>query len=379
MLITEQTRRRLQILIDQHRIWKQDVLKFCAQYSGDLSADFELEDAQGVLSNLTVAQKAERAIEERFRALLHDMNEILEPLFHSQSTLSQAISKLAAVSADPPTIFQCVLLTDPWLQELPFEGLTMFDQSDHVRVSRDFSIQLLHKRYIASSSPSVSVSASNIKYINDPWGDENTTTSNKSLISNIIADATSKNAAPGGGKWGRLRNPSQGQISAEDVVFAIDPISSNNKSMLGLISFSLGRFGSLLSPAEVAVANLEKLQIFVNIDGAHNDNSYRRQNSMDVVKPASEIALESSLCSNAVLSLCGANSILCQTWTVPYTSQHRWFSSMLTNWTTKKENILVATDKSGAVEVEGGRSKVKKWVRLSRAVFGVPDVVYLET
>lgn len=383
MVLTEADRRKLQVLLDQQRHWKTDVLKFCAQYCEEIKAGSDLDDAAPTPQLMTVVQKAERALDERLRALLDDLQALMLPLLGPSTPLGTALSA-AQVAGQPQ---QCVLLLDAWLQALPWEGIDLFDNLEAAK-SRDFSLHFLHHRLriptagaaaagAAGASaviPPAVVNASQMKIISDPWQDDGPQASAGSITAALKDSLVS---TPGGAKWTNLRLPERGQLGVDDFLLVFDSsANSANKTAMGLFGLSLGRLGSILLPGELSVANLERLQVLVCMDHAHNDSSFRRQNSIDVLKSANEVFLESPLALSAIASLSGAGCIVSHSWGTPYQAQKRFVGSLLAAWTTKKESISAAVHDGRQVLRDGEKVKVKRWICLARVVIGTPAVNY---
>lgn len=371
----------MRILVEQHRQWREDVTKFSSQFGFDLSEDAILDNRQqaGDLPPGTVAQKAERALEERMRALLEDLEMIVSPLLGPQTVLGNAL--LSLPSAQSPNQQQLFLVVDSFLQTLPWEGLAIFDK-ESLAICREFSIHFLHHRLAANSSlsPSSTISAASVKYVADPWQDEEkSTVAVKSIgqcLKSLLAGQQG-GGLPGGSKWSLLKSPENGLLCAEDFLLAFQSSSvagSSSKVPLALLSFSLGRLGSLLSASDISPANLGSLAVFIMLDSSHNDISYRRQVSLDVLKSPQDMELEAPLFMAALLSLAGAGCLVQQMWSTPYPSQRRWVATALPGWTKEGQSLGAALKRTGYSPLP-----VKKWIRLATVVTGLGGQFYQET
>ncbi len=104
----------------------------------------------------------------------------------------------------------------------------------------------------------------------------------------------------------------------EDYLLAFDSnncLAAVKPPHLSLLAASLGHFGNFWPPVELCTTNLERLRLLVLLDRAHNDASYRRQNSADVQKTSGEIELEKSpLVVAALFSLARVSSLALQQW-----------------------------------------------------------------
>lgn len=374
------------MLLEQHRVWRQDALKFSAQFCEDFGADADLDDATPIatggsaIPNLSTVRKAERALEERARALIADLQSLLDPLIGPRTPLGTAIAaaqQAAAQPSAPPLSF--VLFVDAWLQSLPFEGLDLFDESANSFVSRDFSLHLLRHRQrtvAAYSSGSAIITANNMRVLCDPWSDDMSVSDKPNTTSAV---RSSIQAAAGGAKWSSLRD--QGLVSVGDVLLTLDASNTAiNRAPLGLFAFSFGRLGSLLSPADLSTANLERLLLLLSIDHSHNDTSFRRQNSIDVLKQPQELFHESPLAFTALASLCGAACVVSHAWSTPQHAQRRLVGALLQNWTVKKASLGMSLQHSSMhAKSDGAVQRVKKWIRMSRQTHGIATIQYHDT
>lgn len=374
--------RKVRILVEQHRQWREDVTKFASQFGFELSEEAILDNRQqaGDLPPGTVSQKAERALEERMRALLEDLEMIVSPLLGPQSVLGNAL--LSQSSAQSPNQQQLFLVVDSFLQTLPWEGLAIFDK-ESLAISREFSLHFLHHRLLANSSFSSSsaISAASVKYVADPWQDEEkSAVAVKSIgqsLRSLLAAQQGGAGLPGGSKWSLLKSPENGLLCAEDFLLAFQSssmASGSNKVPLALLSFSLGRLGSLLSASDVSPANLDRLAVFIVLDSSHNDISYRRQVSLDVLKSPQDMELEAPLIMAALLSLAGVGCLVQQMWSTPYPSQRRWIATVLPGWTKEGQSLGAALKRTAFYPVP-----VKKWIRLATVVTGLGGQFYQET
>ena len=123
----ERERRLLLTLVQQRG--KEDASKFVAVYGENVSSD---QDLAGVESKQTgKLGKVERALEERLRALLADLELLLMPLLGSGSRVHSLLSSLCAPElgddgeplAAQPAPLSLLTLLDSSLQDLPWEGL----------------------------------------------------------------------------------------------------------------------------------------------------------------------------------------------------------------------------------------------------------------
>lgn len=220
MEFTEQSRRTLQTLLQQHEHWLHESTRFITTYNDSATTDIDLDHttSKHQYKNLI---KAERALDEQLRALLCDLEQLLAPLLGPQSRAYMHILTLLGITSttsttndtagtsnsttaptatatttptiDSKSIFGILkyrnaslqLFLDPSLQSLPWEGLAICE-SLQGKVARDFSLHMFAHRMNSSSSGSTAaasttntttptVSASGFKYIVDPLQDDNYT------------------------------------------------------------------------------------------------------------------------------------------------------------------------------------------------------------
>jgi hypothetical protein len=220
MMLSEAYRRSVQTILAQHKAWLAESSKFVITYGTTATTDCDLE---GTTSNFESKsyRKAERALEEKLRALVADIELVTAPLLGPESKvygLMQALLGAAATTAAPvptapiaspapapanasaaaavgaagstipaPGVLKeanasLQLLLDPTLQSLPWEA-TQIAGLFNGRVCRDFSLHMLGHRLqtlapttaapaTTAASPVVNVTASALKYIVDPMQED---------------------------------------------------------------------------------------------------------------------------------------------------------------------------------------------------------------
>lgn len=199
MVLAEASRRSLQIILAQHKAWLAESSKFVITYGTAATTDCDLE---GTTSNFESKnyRKAERALEEKLRALVADLELVMAPLVGPDSRVYALLQALltspapttipAPAAADavtegitpeaptptaaalkallatlpppgPPVPNPGVLrdanaslqlLVDPTLQTLPWEA-TQVARLFNGRVCRDFSLHMLGHRMATLSPP----------------------------------------------------------------------------------------------------------------------------------------------------------------------------------------------------------------------------------
>ena len=224
----------------------------------------------------------------------------------------------------------------------------------------------------------------------------------------MASKAANSSAVPGGNKWKKLGK--NGFLSAEDFVqFADNSTTSNNdqrdkaKTPVSLFTYCLGRFGGLLLPKDVSTVNLERLLFVACMDQSHNDTSYRRLNSTDVLKRPSEVKNEASLRMTAIMSLCGVGSMVVNLWSTPIIAQNRFVKNLWSSWTEPQKKakvvsalhlvncneMMIAAIKlnqnagnkaaTSSLSTPEPAKRVKRWIRYARVLVGIPNVTYADS
>lgn len=459
--LSEANRRLLLTLTAQHTLWREDTTKFISKYGDCLAANGDLEGVESQHSDVKI-RKTEAALEERLRALLSDMETVVEEVlgpastcyrfltehFHGcfppialpstlKETFSEKRDEMPAESSSPsssprpgsaknailkkgsisprsteikpkssspprpgsakpgkstpsksgslsgrtsaksrreektkedqPTLLplpSAILLIDPTLQSLPWEGLPVIEQYFAGKTCRDFSIHMHGHRLVAlqgslsqpqtvskdgketgtGTNPNGSnVSASFVRVLADPFDDDQGSVAlgyERDGIRNIVdriagstivpegqsIRASFKGMVAVGGKWSHMVGGEAYLAAGEKVVPANlslqDWIAACNKkpSVVGkgdtplgsgcILAYAPGRLSALLNPRDVVSLNMESLALLFIADQSQNDSSYRRQNSSDNMKQYEEIALEQPLDVATLLSLAGVGSLV---------------------------------------------------------------------
>jgi hypothetical protein len=88
----EEERRLLITLSVQHAVWCEDVSRFIAKYGDCLSANADVEGAESAHPESRV-RKTEQALEERLRALLSDMEGVVDRVLGPKSECAEFLSE----------------------------------------------------------------------------------------------------------------------------------------------------------------------------------------------------------------------------------------------------------------------------------------------
>lgn len=410
-VLSESQRRQLQVLLEQFATWEADAQKFIAIYGESLQEQDDLEPLPNTISmgsNRSTAQKAERALDETFRALAADLNTIFQPLFHPET--SAAARFIQKIPFTEQTSWAVQSYLDVRLQQLPWETLNLWEQqtqaSTQGKFIRDFSLHMLGQRLqtlLAQLNPSLtvstlattapgtappagvidaasgqfagcSVSASSMRYFIDPYEEDRGNKANhRTGLRESFAQWLTASPSPGNGmglqKWQPLLRNNRALVSLEDFLLQVDasglvsstlassavapaggkgaPATATGGSggVVSVLGCCLGRLGSLLAPMDMAMMNLERVRLWMTIDRMHNEASFRRQNSSDVLKSTREVEVEqASVLTTALLSLAGVPSLAMTQWSVPISTQQRVLQRMCREWT----NPAAATTVGGA-------------------------------
>jgi hypothetical protein len=380
MDLTEQKQRTLQQLIQQQHEWQQDMGKFLAVYGEHLS-DVNEDAEESTSRHLLPSQKYERALEERFRAIVQDFEHLFQELLGRDSKYERYLVENLIQTTDKPTLN---LMVSPALQMLPWESLILLDEKFEGKVCRDFSFHLMcHRLQHNISNSGNIVSGPGIKLLVDPWKEDNQldSSANTHERSNLTefwrsAMQTVRSPTTTTSKWQNLREV-KGVLSAEDFTLSFDSsgaiVANHNKNHTLLVN-CFGRLGSIFPPKLIASMNLPKLGLIAFWEGAHCENSFRRQNSTDILKTKDELELEEGIHMCVLLSLAGASTLVTTLWPSPIKFQHRFAQSMLKSFTDPKKERIVS---SVANVTEG--VKLKKWIKFSKVVYGIGAMVYSDT
>ena len=177
--------------MQQHKSWVAESTKFIATYGESAPTDCDLEGTTSKYESKNL-RKAERALEEKLRALVADMESLLAPLLGPTSRVHGLLQVLTMGAEGAAPVLKegsssLLMLIDPTLQQLPWEALQITVPFSG-RVSRDFSLHMTHHRLqtlTAAAVPAttgaanvaaaptagsavINVSASAVRYVADP-------------------------------------------------------------------------------------------------------------------------------------------------------------------------------------------------------------------
>jgi hypothetical protein len=392
MELTEENRRLLQTVLEQQKIWQLDVSKFMALNGDNYFDNDDLDDPTDAAADKSVHQKSERALDERFKALVADLETVFAPLVGKGSATYKFISEFLIAKGSSSNQWNITLLLDASLQNLPWEALPFVDDFFHLKSCRDYSLQMISHRIQTlippGSQPNNTVSfvnSSTIKYVVDPLQEDSGSKLNgkeRKSVTEIWKMICQK--LGGGSKWSKLRSQN-GLLSLEDFLLCLDNSGSKSpNSYVNLFACCLGRFGSILSPKDISIMNLEKIQFLCCVDNSYNDVSYRRQNSYDVLKNVRDIELENGLQMSALLSLAGVNSLLINFWSIPLVSQNRFINNFWKAFTSKEKLFSAVSSSDRAISAldqvqsstPSNNRKQKAWISFSRILYGIPSFSY---
>ena len=91
MALSESQRRLMLTLTAQHTQWCEDVSKFMGRYGDCITSNGDIEGIESIHSDIKV-KKTEAALEERLRALLHDMNSLVDETLGPKSECGQFLA-----------------------------------------------------------------------------------------------------------------------------------------------------------------------------------------------------------------------------------------------------------------------------------------------
>ena len=102
MEFTEQSRRTLQTLLQQHEHWLHESTRFITTYNDTATTDIDLDQTTSKYQYKNLI-KAERALDEQLRALLCDLEQLLAPLLGPQSRAYMHILTLLGITSTTST------------------------------------------------------------------------------------------------------------------------------------------------------------------------------------------------------------------------------------------------------------------------------------
>ncbi|XP_078492369.1 cilia- and flagella-associated protein 46 isoform X3 [Ciona intestinalis] len=356
-------------MMDQHSDFQQRLMSFLLQSEYQRS---QLAMRQKMLQQLsksaTVISISETALEEQameemklqeeFGDILNDMEKYVEPLsWHIKTKLLQPIIEQANqhLSTGQPlselTPEMIIILAGPTLMQLPLEALKCL-QTPHVdSVTRDFSLQMLHRRWFVDPEEAAAAAE---KKRNDLKTAPKTPKGGK--------DAGKKGVATPAAKIVPLNRelpPDCASIDTHSFHYIVDPSNECSETeqyrpaqvfqqllqMYGqtftprwnglfgtevfpsvgqweemvnncsaFIFYGMERFIAQLPPAKVAALNLDECQLALLIDKSQTNKSFRHQSKVDVDKTNTLLSIEKPLQTAMLLSLSGANCVCLNQW-----------------------------------------------------------------
>jgi len=401
----ESSRRTIQLLKQQHAAWVEDVTRFTAQFSENFTPEMDEEidilnsttsphvdnskklthtERLELIDSLQGLRRTEHALTERLKALLCDMERLFASLLGSDSITYKMLKHL---SVTQPESTPLVLLIDPILQELPWEGLDICNVWKG-GVCRDFSLHLYeHRLRCVSKRGSVMqtvngvcpvVHSSAVQCVVDPQHEDKGCKLGKFTRDSIkTVFEGMRNNIPGGGRWDLVesigamtlqdwvtlsqkhqstltKRPASASALAKQTSKDAKPKEDGSTAYLSSTLFftAPGRFGSALIPRDLSVVNLESIGFAFISDLVYNDISHRQQTATDIQKKEIEIKSEHPLHMAALLSLTGVCSIVNQQWSISFTAQQRFLSNFWDQFTRRHTSLLKAVGSCNYIEVK---------------------------
>jgi hypothetical protein len=297
-----------------------------------------------------------------------------------------------------------LLLVDQLLQELPFEGLDALGRYKG-RVFRDYSVHMLGHRQKSSSAGAGAVKASAVRAVIDTYHEDTRAAdpSFKSVpMTDLFAQMTESGskgpliAPKAGDKWRGLSVGGASGISLQDWISATSGAASDGTV---LYVHCPGKLASIWSPNDISLMNLENISLAVVLDNGFNDLSYRRQNVVDNKKSQLELVNDDSFRISALLSLCGARSVVSTLWSTSFSSQVLFTTNFWNKFTADKNTLIDAVitgtnstkvplqeelSKSGSKSPSKNptpnqsvlNDSIKLWIKMSKAMYGLHSITY---
>lgn len=342
-------------LKSRHIAWMAKVQRMVTMFSESLTSDHDIA-GDGFQYSDSRLESQERSIESTLTTLISEFQALFYSVLCSGSRIGCYFQEIEENDS-------CVLLLDPILQDLPWEGLPYFGIFNG-RVYRDYSIHFMRHR---ASRAVASLPCTAVKVCIDSFNED----PGPQGIRQSFDDLKKKQS--GLTKSQHLCDPTT-PLSILDWI----KISEIKDKPSGLFLHILGRLGSVLSPRELASLNYEMIAAAVVVDQGHTFTSFRRQESADNLKLSSDILCENSVNINALLSLSGVGTVIAQHWTTSISSQKRFVDSFWCSALGQKTDALSSF--SSALKVnndsDGNTRSLKKWVNLARVFYGSPSIKF---
>ncbi|CEG36651.1 uncharacterized protein PHALS_03322 [Plasmopara halstedii] len=253
----------------------------------------------------TKGNQGEDVLEAEFAAIISDTIGLLNPLWEHSAMKMELADNLAGNTL--------ILLLDQAFACLPMEALPVFDPAD--AIARDFSIQILHQRLLASKKQSLR--PDEIRVIVDPYKEDSGTPTGKTITSVVKLVADGWKDAVGHGQIPSMSDWQQTLVA---------------RLGGGLLYVGPNRvLGSWLPLQYVAGMNVaHTCQVLLLLDQAENVKSARRQSKIDILKPTWEKEIETDPYARALLlTLCGVNTLSINQWATTFDGNRRLASGLL--------------------------------------------------
>nr|CAB3230219.1 tetratricopeptide repeat protein 40 [Phallusia mammillata] len=359
---------RFEELIEKHGDYQQRLMSFLLQSEYQRT---QLAMRQKMLQQLskgaaevTISETAleeqameEMKIQEEFSEILSGMESYLEgitselksKLINAVDGQAQQLLQSGQSLSDLPQEL-VILLAGPHLMQLPLEALETL-QTPHIdAISRDFSLQLLHRRWFVdpeeaalaadkkkndakippktpkagkdtgkkASTPAakmvplnrelppgcLSIDTHSVHYIIDPHTDCSETEQYRpAQIFKQLMQLYGQSFTPRwSGIFGPESFPSVGQWET-----MLNDCSA-------FIFYGMERFIAQFPPSKLVALNLDDCQLALLIDKSQTNKSFRNQSKVDVDKTNTLLSIEKPIQTAMLLSLCGANCVCLNQW-----------------------------------------------------------------
>ena len=301
-------------LIEQFENWKKRITQFLLRFGprNGPSGDREHLGERTAETNDT--------FEQEFSQLCGQLEDLLAPALKTPM--------ITAVLAEEGVEY-VVLLPDWRIADLPLEGMKMFQalKVDNVIgskpcIGRDFSIHMIGHRLNSYALLGGQASMANSTFIVDPLLEDNPKKEDEEKTDKNIdtkdvempLGITQTFSMVKEGNWnGLVGNQHVPSVSEWQQTL----IKSANNGMF--LFYGLGSPLSYFSPSKLIGLRLNGCNTALLLGNAANDGSYRRQGKLDNQKVPEMISLERPREVAALMSICGVNSVVINSWS---TSMH---------------------------------------------------------
>jgi hypothetical protein len=210
---------------------------------------------------------------------------------------------------------------------------------------------------------------------------------------------------PGAGKWVNIVTADKrGRGVALQDWISLSSREGTPSFEKALFVYTPGKFfGTLMNPKELCNLNLRGVSLLVISDWTQTDLSFRRQLTLESKKSVEELSLETPLVCNALCSLTGIGCTVSSLWSTTPSATEKHTVAFWKEFARGNHSVAQAVSRGRGLEIdvashrmmhevgltggggsgiaepeptESSRRLMRKWVRFSRVVYGLPNIFY---